>query len=38
CLGICGNAPVMMINDDVYGDLNDEKIEKIIKSILGGQR
>ena len=38
CLGVCGNAPVMMINDDVYGDLNDEKIEKIIKSILGGQR
>jgi len=38
CLGVCGNAPIMMINDDVYGDLNDEKIEKIIKSILGGQK
>ena len=24
CLGVCGNAPVMMINDDVYGDLSEE--------------
>jgi len=38
CLGVCGNAPVMMINDDVYGELSDEKIEKIIKSLLGGQQ
>ena len=38
CLGVCGNAPVMMINDDVYGDLDEKKIEKIIRSILGGQQ
>ncbi len=30
CLGVCGNAPVMMINDDVYGDLTEEKIDEIL--------
>ena len=30
CLGVCGNAPVMMINDDDYGDLTEEKVEEII--------
>lgn len=30
CLGVCGNAPVMMINNDVYGDLTEEKVEEII--------
>ncbi|MCB5230038.1 MAG: NADH-quinone oxidoreductase subunit NuoE [Candidatus Cloacimonas sp.] len=33
CLGLCGNAPVMMINNDFYADLNEEKVEKIIKNI-----
>ena len=33
CLGICGNAPVMMINDDVYGDLTEKKLEQIIDDI-----
>ncbi|HQM79500.1 MAG TPA: NADH-quinone oxidoreductase subunit NuoE, partial [Candidatus Syntrophosphaera sp.] len=28
CLGVCGNAPVMMINEDVYGDLTEEKVEE----------
>jgi NADH-quinone oxidoreductase subunit E len=36
CLGVCGNAPVMMINEDVYGDLNEEKLEKIILNIKRG--
>jgi len=31
CLGVCGNAPVMMINEDVYGDLTEEKVEEIIE-------
>jgi NADH-quinone oxidoreductase E subunit len=35
CLGVCGNAPVMMINDDVYGDLTEEKVEDIIAKIRG---
>jgi len=33
CLGVCGNAPVMMINDDVYGDLTDEKVTTIIDQL-----
>lgn len=35
CLGVCGNAPVMMINEDVYADLTEEKVEKIIAEIKG---
>lgn len=37
CLGVCGNAPVMMINDDVYGDLTEEKVDQIIDKIRGGK-
>lgn len=33
CLGVCGNAPVMMINDDVYGDLTEDKIDEIIAKL-----
>ncbi|MFO7660295.1 MAG: NADH-quinone oxidoreductase subunit NuoE [Candidatus Cloacimonadaceae bacterium] len=33
CLGVCGNAPVMMINDDVYGDLTEEKVDDIIAKL-----
>lgn len=35
CLGVCGNAPVMMINDDMYGDLSEEKVEEIIETVRG---
>jgi NADH-quinone oxidoreductase E subunit len=35
CLGVCGNAPVMMINEDVYGDLSAAKVEEIIAEIKG---
>lgn len=31
CIGACGLAPVMMINDDVYGRLVPEDIPKILK-------
>ena len=30
CLGCCGLAPVMMINDDVYGRLTPDQIEGIL--------
>lgn len=30
CLGVCGNAPVVMINDDIYGDLTEDKVEEIL--------
>jgi NADH-quinone oxidoreductase E subunit len=33
CLGVCGNAPVMMVNNDVFGDLTEEKTEEIISRI-----
>ena len=36
CLGVCGNAPVMMINDDVYGDLTEAKVTNIIASYREG--
>ena len=31
CLGCCSLAPVMMINNQTYGKLNEKKIEQIIK-------
>ena len=31
CLGCCGLAPVMMIDDDVYGKLDVTKIPGILK-------
>ena len=30
CIGACGLAPVMMINDEVYGRLTVDKIESIL--------
>jgi NADH-quinone oxidoreductase subunit E len=30
CLGVCEQAPAMMIDDDVWGDLTPEKVEKIL--------
>lgn len=31
CIGACGLAPVMMINDDVYGRLVPEDVDKILE-------
>lgn len=30
CLGVCENAPAMMIDDEVYTDLTPERIDQII--------
>ena len=35
CLGCCGLAPVMMINDDVYGQLNPDDIPAILEKYRG---
>jgi NADH-quinone oxidoreductase subunit E len=32
CLGACDRAPVMMVDDQLYGDLDAEKIDKILAS------
>jgi len=34
CLGACVNAPMMQINQDYFEDLNENKSEEIIKSLL----
>jgi NADP-reducing hydrogenase subunit HndA len=31
CIGACGLAPVMMINDDVYGRLSPDEVEGILE-------
>ena len=33
CLGSCGTAPMMQINEDYYENLTEEKIEKILKEL-----
>jgi len=34
CLGACGLAPVMMINEDVYGSLTEEEIADILEKYI----
>jgi len=31
CLGSCGTAPVVQVNDDYYEDMSKEKLEKLIE-------
>ena len=33
CLGACGNAPVMMVNDDYYEDLTIEKVDALLDQL-----
>lgn len=33
CLASCGTAPMMQVNDDYYENLNEEKVEKILRSL-----
>lgn len=33
CLGSCGTAPVMMINDQYYENLTEQKVNSILKSL-----
>lgn len=37
CLGLCGVAPVMMINDMAYGNLTPERVKAIIEELKGGE-
>ncbi len=34
CLGCCAKAPVMMIDDEVYGNLDEEKISEAVENYL----
>ncbi|MBN1157169.1 NADH-quinone oxidoreductase subunit NuoE [Candidatus Woesearchaeota archaeon] len=33
CIGACARAPAIMINDNVYGELDEEKVKKIIAGL-----
>ena len=33
CLGACGNAPMMQVNDDYYEDLTPAKVDDLLKSM-----
>lgn len=33
CIGACDIAPAVKINDEIYGELNAEKIEKVINDL-----
>jgi len=32
CIGVCGVGPVMMVDDDVYGNLTAERVAEILGS------
>jgi NADH-quinone oxidoreductase subunit E len=34
CLGACGIAPIVVINDEVYSNMTPEAIEKVVNNIL----
>ena len=34
CLGSCGTAPMMQINDDYYENLTFESVDQILKNLL----
>ena len=34
CLGACGLAPVMLVNDQVYGQVTPEQAEKIVDELI----
>jgi NADH-quinone oxidoreductase subunit E len=35
CVGCCGLAPVVTVNEEVFGDLNPKKVNEIIKMVEG---
>lgn len=37
CLGVCGVAPAMMIDDEVYGNLTEERLREILDSYREGR-
>jgi NADH-quinone oxidoreductase subunit E len=37
CLGACGLAPVMVINEDVHGQVTPEKVRELLAGIIAGE-
>jgi NADH-quinone oxidoreductase subunit E len=37
CLGVCGVAPAMMVNDQVYGNLTVERMAEVIEGLRRGK-
>ncbi|PKP53407.1 MAG: NAD(P)H-dependent oxidoreductase subunit E [Bacteroidetes bacterium HGW-Bacteroidetes-1] len=37
CLGACGLAPVMVVNEQVYGEVNSKRCDEIIEGILSSE-
>lgn len=37
CLGACANAPMVLINDDYYEDLDGKKLEGILSALRAGE-
>lgn len=37
CLGVCGVAPAMMINSEVYGNLTVDRVKKIVDDLRRGK-
>jgi NADH-quinone oxidoreductase subunit E len=33
CLGACGLAPVLMVNDDVYPAMTPDKVSELLKKL-----
>jgi NADH-quinone oxidoreductase subunit E len=33
CLGVCGVAPAMMVNERVYGNLTAERIAEVVEGL-----
>ena len=33
CLGLCDQAPAMMVNDEVYGNLTPQRIDRVLASL-----
>jgi NADH-quinone oxidoreductase subunit E len=37
CLGACGLAPVVVVNEDVHGSMNPEKAKALLQKIRKGE-
>ncbi len=33
CLGFCGNAPAMQVNEKYYGDMTEEKVDELLEEL-----